>query len=573
MKRIWVLCISYFVFLGIFFQTRVLLAQIKVTGLENHTDLAQYIDQNVLIQYQKKSDQPIRFTKVKADLEKALNAKGYYRPRITYRREDEEDHLKIKPGPVYKINKINITGYEKSNSIVLKSGNILDAETVLDAQNQLYKKISKEHCFYHLFVSHEVLLDHNRHIADIKFIVAGEEDAKFGKTNFSGGNNIEREFLSYFLRYKEGECWNLNKIEATRTDLLETGLLSVANSDLPEKLPESKFVPVSFVLKTRAPRKIRLGVKYSTWEGPGVSANWRHNNYLGAGEEISILTQFSTLRQSLETSFRKPFFLSKKQSLNVSAILERRDTDAFEEMSLNLQSSLSRKLSIHWMGHLGVAFETSKITEHDAQENTFDLVSFPGGLNFDNRDDVLDSHQGLSFVFGTEPFFDAFGTSDAFLKNRIKGTSYFDLSTSTYDPVLASRVSVGSILGADASNIPASKRFYAGGGGSIRGFGFQEAGPINENGVPRGEQSLLETSIELRLKFTDHIGLVAFVDGGGVYADVFPDLEESFFIGAGMGMRYYTGFGPIRLDVAVPLNEKDNTDESFQIYISIGQAF
>ena len=200
-------------------------------------------------------------------------------------------------------------------------------------------------------------------------------------------------------------------------------------------------------------------------------------------------------------------------------------------------------------------------------------MSFPARFNFDNRDNPLDSHEGYRLGFRVEPFADAFGKLNPFFKSRITYTTYFDMGDSSFDPVLALRVSTGSILGPEADDILASKRFYAGGGGSIRGFGFQEAGLVNADDKPSGGRSIVEGTAELRFKFTDTIGGVAFVDVGRVYDEIMSDFKGGLFVGAGTGIRYYTSFGPIRFDAATPVNKRDFTDQDFQVYISIGQAF
>lgn len=135
----------------------------------------------------------------------------------------------------------------------------------------------------------------------------------------------------------------------------------------------------------------------------------------------------------------------------------------------------------------------------------------------------------------------------------------------------AARLRVGSILGPSVGNLPATERFYAGGGGSIRGFGYQEVGP-ELNGEPSGGRSLIESAAELRFKITDDIGAVTFVDAGNVSDSTVPDTSD-IWVGGGAGLRYYTGFGPLRFDVAVPLNRKETASASYQLYISIGQAF
>jgi translocation and assembly module TamA len=138
--------------------------------------------------------------------------------------------------------------------------------------------------------------------------------------------------------------------------------------------------------------------------------------------------------------------------------------------------------------------------------------------------------------------------------------------------VLAGRTAVGTIFGATRDQIPADERFYAGGGGSVRGFGFQLAGELDDDDDPLGGRSLLELSGEVRVRITDTIGAVAFVDAGSAFQSSVPDFDEELRVGVGPGLRYFSPIGPVRLDVGFPLNRRD-VDDAFQIYISLGQAF
>jgi len=138
--------------------------------------------------------------------------------------------------------------------------------------------------------------------------------------------------------------------------------------------------------------------------------------------------------------------------------------------------------------------------------------------------------------------------------------------------VLAGRATLGSLVGEDTDNIPADKRFYAGGGGSIRGYEFQSVGPLDADGDPLGGRSLIELNAEVRVRVTEQIGLVPFVDGGMVFDSIYPDFDEDLRWAGGLGVRYFTAFGPLRMDIAVPLNKRE-FDDSFQFYISLGQAF
>ena len=159
-----------------------------------------------------------------------------------------------------------------------------------------------------------------------------------------------------------------------------------------------------------------------------------------------------------------------------------------------------------------------------------------------------------------------------FLSSLAGGSAYYAIDSEARF-ILAGRGRVGSIVGESTEDVPANKRFYAGGGGSVRGYEFQSVGPLDNDDDPLGGRSLIAVGAELRTRITDSIGLVPFVDGGTVYDSSYPDFDETFRWAAGLGLRYFTGFGPIRLDVAVPLNKRDDIDDDFEIYISFGQAF
>ena len=131
---------------------------------------------------------------------------------------------------------------------------------------------------------------------------------------------------------------------------------------------------------------------------------------------------------------------------------------------------------------------------------------------------------------------------------------------------------IRSTFGPSTAQLPPNKRFYAGGGGSIRGYGYQRVGPLDANDNPIGGKSVIEASAELRARLFEDIGVVAFVDAGSAFEELTPRFNDDVGYAAGLGARYYSSLGPVRLDVAVPLNKRPG-DDSFQIYVSIGQAF
>lgn len=558
----------------VFQATRTSFAQttITVTGLDKTPDIASYI-QSVVVEKHQKSEH-FSLLAIRNDVQDAMKAKGFYAAQVDTKEQEKAVTVDVKPGDPYAIGTIVITGYRDKLDHGLHQGEPLLAQAILDSQKAIKKQLLESGCYYTLSVRHEVVLDEDKKTGDVTFILETGPSVTFGDTIFQGAEDLDQPYLQRFIKYNKGECWKPQKLENTKTALLGTGLLSSAQEKLPESVQGDQEVNVVFELKERAPRSVRLGASYYTDEGPGVSASWTHRNFSGSGEELTADMKASLLIQSLGLDYTKPYFLADNQSLLLATAVERQHSDAFEELSLNGSAALKRTFSKFWSGSLDVATEVTEITDkNDADATqTFGLVSVPGILSFDNRDNALDPHSGVFARARVEPFGDAFGEASPFVKSRLTASTYFDLSNSKTDPVLALRASVGSIMGDSTQDIPATKRFYAGGGNSIRGFGYQEAGPF-EDGDPAGGRSLVETSAEMRFKVTEDIGVVTFVDAGNVSNSAIPDFDGGLFVGAGAGVRYYTDFGPIRFDVGVPLNKRENLDQTFQIYISIGQAF
>ena len=200
------------------------------------------------------------------------------------------------------------------------------------------------------------------------------------------------------------------------------------------------------------------------------------------------------------------------------------------------------------------------------------FLSLPARYSWDHSNDLLDPSKGGRFFIQNEPFVDVFGNDVAFNKTSVGYSRYIRLKKAKPRLILATRAKAGFIFGAARDNIPADERFYAGGGGSVRGFRFQTAGELDDNNEPTGGRSFVEFAGELRGNITDEIGAAIFADSGAAYGSTVADFEEPLRIGVGGGLRYFSPIGPIRFDVAFPLDRRES-DDPFQIYISIGQAF
>ena len=201
----------------------------------------------------------------------------------------------------------------------------------------------------------------------------------------------------------------------------------------------------------------------------------------------------------------------------------------------------------------------------------YTLIGIPAYLKHDGSDDLLNPTTGDREAVTITPYTDPGNSNLSFITGRVSASFYQRLGKSDRY-VIAILGALGATAGISLDDMPKDKRYYVGGGGSLRGYGFQRAGPIDANDTPIGGLSSAEASLEFRYKLTETIGIVPFLDAGNVYDTSFPDLSKRVFLGAGIGARYYTGLGPLRFDIAAPLHRRSG-DRPFQIYVSLGQAF
>ncbi len=342
--------------------------------------------------------------------------------------------------------------------------------------------------------------------------------------------------------------------------------------------------PVEVTVVERLRRFLGAGVSFSTSEGFAGRLYWGHRNLFGGAERLRITGEIAGVDAqsagengldetdfTLQANFVKPDFLWTRQSLELDLSGVTDNPPAYKRNAGILSARLAWEITDRLTFRYGVESQTGVITTK-RRDYDVDIVGAPLSLAYDASDNLLNPTEGFRLTADAAPWLPMGDDSGGgFLAARVSGTAYwgFDEAGRT---VLAGRLAAGSISGAALDDIPPDKRFYAGGGGSVRGFGFQKVGPRDAFGDPVGGRSLVEGSVELRLNVTDTIGLVPFIDAGAVYGSAYPDFSEPFRVSAGLGVRYFTNFGPLRVDVGVPLNRERN-DSRWELYLSLGQAF
>ncbi len=397
------------------------------------------------------------------------------------------------------------------------------------------------------------------------FVFESGPKARFGDINIDGLKKTNEDYIAKLKTWETGADYERARIVAFRDRLGETGLFS-SISVAPGAPNEAGDAPIIVNLEERKRRTIGAGVSWSTTEGPGGRIFFENRNIAGRGENLRIELRGSEIEQSIDFTARKPFpRLPGFAFANVGFSNE--TTDAFDARSLRLASGLAKDwLDDRLETRAGVALETSKVETDDSEERTY-FVSAPLSVLWDSENDLLEPTRGVRASLTVTPYT---GTQ-TFTQSELSGR--YRLFFGDEDRfTLAARAGLGATFGNSLLDLPANKRFFVGGGGTVRGFGFQEAGPLDADNTPIGGRSYAIGGTELRGMVTDEIQLVGFVDAGTVMASPLPDFKERFFVGYGGGVRYFTPIGPIRIDAAFPLNGRAS-DRDFQIYIALGQPF
>jgi translocation and assembly module TamA len=502
--------------------------------------------------------------------------------RLTARPDPVPVVLKVEKGPQYHLAPVVVqavppgTPLEDAGEIRLETGSPARAQPIVDAQGRLTDNLRNTG---HPFpaVSRRVIVDHDTRRMEVTFRIAPGPVAHFATPSVSGEERVNSRLLANVVQPLEGRVFSQERIDRTRRDLMGLGVFSTVRARAAERLNETGALPVSFTVVERPRRAIGFGAAYETRYGPTFSTFWEHRNLFGSAERLRLEAEVNRLGTGGGTSnaggklganLRTPWFLGVNQTLVYDIAVLREKLDAYDRDAFTAAITLERPITENLTVAAGPLGEISRVTQDDITTN-YQLLGVMGQVRWEDVNSILNPTSGLRVTFLASPIYN-FTDSALFTRTRAQAATYLDL-TGDGGSVLALRGVVGSIVGAEQNSVPPNQRFYAGGGGSVRGYSFQAIGPRTRNNQPRGGLSLVEGSIELRQRLNGPLGMAAFVDAGSVGDDQTPEFGN-LKLGAGVGVRYLTAIGPLRADVAVPLN-RESGDSAFGLYIGIGQAF
>ena len=519
-----------------------------------------------------------------------LRAHGYYDavvdPEITPAEPKQRVRVTLhaEPGEVYRFADIRLPGLDAAgpdtaalrDAFGVKPNDPVTAEEVIKGEGALTVELGKRGYAFADVGEPDITVDHETRTATLELRVEPNGVREFGHVVVEGEPLFSARHIQRIARFRPGERFETPLLDDLRRALVATGLVGSAEVR-PVARPNSKVVDVAVKL-TRAPVHTVAGeLGYGTGEGAKIQASWQHRNLIKPEGAVTVQGVLGTQEQTLGVTLRQNNFHRRDQVLNAQIAASHLHQNAFDARTFRIGANRERQTNIiwqkKWTWSLGTELIASDEKAVDAdtatiRRRTYLIAALPATLSYDGSDDLLDPTRGFRLSARLSP--------ELSLQNGVFGYGRLQFDGSAYHPVsgrvvIAGRIRLGTIIGASRDRIAPSRRFYAGGGGSVRGFGYQDLGPrdpiFND---PLGGRSLAEFALEARIR-VGNFGIVPFIDAGNIYTSPLPHIDKLRF-GTGIGLRYYSSFGPIRIDVGTPIGRRSG-EPRIAVYVSLGQAF
>ena len=519
--------------------------------------------------------------------ERFLNSQGYFAPDISYSVEPGPPpiaYVKVEPGHHFTFAEVKVeTGDQPLSADAYAA--IVQARTLEVGDKALPKSILAEEAGlvaalttagYAMASAQErsIIGDREEGTLELTYRLNPGPRIRFGDIIYPEESRTRRSYLDRLAPFSKGEIYSPQKLSTLVRRFNTLRQFSFASAQISETVSEvtpegDEIRDVIMILQERPRYTLSAGGSFSTSEGAGLTAGIIQRNATRRGDTLEAAITLAELRSSFSIDWRLPNVTGLDRTLILSADLEQEDTDAFEREAITISGVYEVRASRNMTYAFGAASEFTQEEDAFAERNQ-QILSSSLGVRFDYADDPLDATRGWRVDARAEPGLVIGDRQTQFLSLNGQVSAYQPLNRSEQF-ILAGRVRSGFVFGTTLTDLPVSRRFFAGGGGSARGFEYQSVGPQDAQGTPTGGLGLLEVSTELRWRREGPLGFVGFLDGASVSGNegiAFDDMRYS----AGLGLRYDTLVGPVRFDVATPLDPRDG-DDPVQVYVSIGQAF
>ena len=537
-------------------------------------------------------------------LDRLMRINGYYDAQVTQTVGGIEPgreavarevtvRFDIKPGARYRFGAIALgelasTGPDYPvlrEAFEIKSGDPLYSDVIVQERVDLDVALGENGFAFAKLGEPDLVVDHQTEAGDLSLPLTPGGKYRIGEVVSDDPRFLSGKHLESIARFERGDIYKRSEIDDLRRAILATGLVSSASVKPREIAAPVAGEPGTVALDVslaRAPlRTIAGGAGYDSGDGFRVEASWEHRNFFPPEGMLRVRAVAGTKEQLAGVTFRRNNFRARDQVLTFDLYAGNVSRDAYAARTIAFSGNFEKLSTLIFQKPFtwGAGFEALLSDEREATvvgaptvRRTYKIAALPLRAAFDGSDNLLDPKRGLRAALRVSPEVSwQAGNSSTYARIQADASYYLPVGASV---VLAARARLGSIPGTALGNIAPSRRFYAGGGGSVRGFGYQQIGPRDVLGEPSGGRALSEFSLEARIQtglMGGALALVPFIDAGAVDPTVTPRLRD-LRLGAGLGLRYQTGFGPIRIDVGTPLDRRPG-ESVIGVYVALGQAF
>ncbi|KZY58438.1 hypothetical protein A3736_00060 [Erythrobacter sp. HI0063] len=554
-----------------------------------------------------------RLTEDSALMQRLLASEGWYEASATTRIDRSADAtgqpltavIDVVPGPRYTFSDIVIDAppVEPENlirdNLPLQVGEPIVAARVQGAEARVAIELPQNGYPFAEIGQRDILLDPETQDGVYTLPITTGPRSRFGGFRTTGDLAFDADHVETLARFERGELYDSRMVDDLRQALVATGLFNTV-SVVPEQTGEpagdgTEYATILVEQDAGPPRTLAASAGYGTGQGFRVEGSWTHRNLFPPEGALIGRGVIGTREQGASGTFRRSNAGRRDRTFQASIEALRADYEAYEAFTGRIAALVSYDSTSIWQKPFTYAYggqiiasneQDFDLTTRELVRRTFFIGGLTGQIGIDRTNSLLNATEGFRVTALVEPEGSLQDGFSPYVRVRVDGSGYYSPTDSI---TLAGRIRVGTIQGIDRFDLAPSRRFYAGGGGSVRGYGFQQLGPRavypdpgfefdpeNPDEVadtiyrPLGGRSLNEAAAEVRYRFGD-FGVVGFVDAGQVYEGTTPDFSDLRY-GVGIGGRYYTNFGPLRFDVAMPLDKREG-ESSFAVYVSIGQAF
>lgn len=495
----------------------------------------------------------------------------------------------VRPGPRYTLARIALGDIGAARdtaalarAFALAPGDPVNADRIVAERDNLIAALGEGGHAFAQVGQPDLAIDHALRTGDLTLPVTAGGQYVIGQLRSSLPDYLSSRHISRIARFRPGDPFRRSRIDDLRQAILATGLVSAVTVTPREVTPAAGAEPGVAdidVTLAKAPQRTIAGlIGYSSGEGLRVEASWENRNMFPPEGLVRFRGVVGTREQLVGATYRRNNFFGRDQVLTADLYAQTRRTSAFRARTLSFATTFEKQTTLifqkAWVWSAGVELlATSELpAATGSTRTTYFIGALPLRLAYDGSNDLLDPKRGVRVSLRFSPEISVQnGMRSSYMRGQFDASAYQPISSRV---VLAQRVRLGTIPGTDVNSIAPSRRFYAGGGASVRGFAYQAVGPRDALGNPSGGRSLSEFSLEARVKtglMGGAVSLVPFVDAGTVGTTASPTIN-GLKVGVGLGVRYQTSFGPIRIDLGTPLNPVKG-DPRIGVYVSLGQAF